>query len=211
MTELTEKDVISGLAAKSDQLNAVDLVVAPVTVSIVGVRVGDKDCPWFVDLAEYPKRPFKPCVTMRRLMVHVMGKDPEHWPGQRMTLYRDPQVKYMGDTVGGVRISHFSALSEPETVELSGGHGPKIQWSVCPVAPDDAVPSGPAYRVNDIKKAWSKYAAEMIEGLTEQETRQQFGAWLTQTVGEYDTGMLDTDGAQFWTVEQFEKCEEALK
>ena len=133
MTELTEKDVLAGLVARSDQLNAVDLVVAPATVTIIAVRLGDDKCSWFVDLAEFPKRPYKPCVTMRRLMVNVMGKDPKPWPGQRMTLYRDPQVKFKGDTVGGIRISHFSALSKPKTVELSGGHGPKIQWSVCPL------------------------------------------------------------------------------
>ena len=161
MTELTEQDVPAGIAPRSDQLNADDLIVAPATVTITAVRVGDNDCPWFIDLAEYPKKPYKPCVTMRRLMVDVMGDKPKRWAGQRMTLYRDPQVKYKGETVGGIRISHFSALSEPKTVRLTLRRGSKIEWVACPLETPPLTPEDQKYVAE--AKAELKASASLAE------------------------------------------------
>lgn len=134
MSDLTEQDIPAGIAPRSEQLNADDLVANPVTVTIKGVTLhDDKDQPWWVDLEEYPKKPYKPCLTMRRLMIAAMGKIPKRWAGQRMTLYRDPQVQNRGETVGGIRISHFSSLSEPLTVRLTSKRGIKAKWVACPL------------------------------------------------------------------------------
>jgi hypothetical protein len=47
-------------------------------------------------------RPFKPCKTVRRIMVGVWGKDASKYVGRSMTLYRDPSVAFGGMQVGGI-------------------------------------------------------------------------------------------------------------
>lgn len=131
--ELTSEQVRASIVPKADQLNADDLIAGPVTVTIVGARSGDKDCPIFIDLEGYEKRPFKPCKTMRRILVAVFGDEPKPWIGQKMTLFRDPQVQYMGETVGGIRISHLSGLTEPEKLSVTEKRGRRIEWVVCPI------------------------------------------------------------------------------
>jgi hypothetical protein len=70
-------DMSQFIAAKSDQLNADDLMDAPRTITITKVTAAP-------DAAEQPVsihyeggegRPWKPCKTMRRIMVGVWGKD----------------------------------------------------------------------------------------------------------------------------------------
>ena len=143
MTELTEQQIRLGIAPRSDQVNADDLLAGPITVTITGTRMGDDKRPWFIDLAEFPKRPFKPGVMMRRLMLEILKRPTDKWVGERMTLYRDPQVKFKGETVGGVRISHFSKVTKPTAVELTASRDSKIEWVVGPIesllSPEEAV------------------------------------------------------------------------
>ena len=131
--ELTAEDVRASLVPKSDQLNADDLIAGPVTTTIVGVRMGDKERPIFLDMEGYDKRPYKPCTMMRRLLVAVFGDEPKPWIGRRLTLYRDPQVQYKGDTVGGIRISHVSGITQPQSVLLTEKRGRRVEWVVYPV------------------------------------------------------------------------------
>ncbi len=78
---------------KSEQLNADHLLSGPVTVTITSVRLtGDQKQPWAVDLKEYPGKPFKPCLTMRRILQAAFTDKCEAWVGQQLTLYRDPDV-----------------------------------------------------------------------------------------------------------------------
>lgn len=109
---------------RSDQLNADQLLSGPVTVTITCCRLtGDKKQPWAVDLEEYPGRPFKPCLTMRRILQAAFGKYMSAWAGQQLTLYRDPEVLWAGEKKGGVRISAMSKLPKlnPFPVTLSRG------------------------------------------------------------------------------------------
>lgn len=145
--ELTAEDVRAGIVPKSDQLNADDLVAGPVTVEILRARVGDKERPFFLDLKGYDGRPYKPCTMMRRLLVSVFGDEPGPWVGKRLTLYRDPQVQYKGDKVGGIRISHVSGIVKPETLILTEKRGRSVEWVVYPIAeaqPEEAPKLSPA-------------------------------------------------------------------
>ncbi len=206
MSKPTPEEISDSIEPNSDQINAVDLVTGPITVTIKAVESGTKEQPVFV-LFEDHDRQFRPCKSMRRIMCAAWTSDPDKWLGHKVTLYCDPEVVNKGKRVGGVRISHLSGLDEPMKLMLAES---RIKTSEVIIRPIKSAPSGMEGRRNEIKKAWAKYAAEHIKGMSPEEKRQQFAAWLTQTIGEYDTGMLDTDGAQFWTVEQFEKCEEAL-
>ncbi len=130
------------IAPKSDQLNAEDLLTGPRTFTIAEVRRGSAEQPIDVHLVEFPGRPFKPSKTVRRIMVGAWGPDASTYAGRRMTLYRDPTVKFGGMDVGGIRVSHMSDISKPLTLALTVTRGKRAPYVVQPLADAPAAPSG---------------------------------------------------------------------
>ena len=130
-------DMTRTIEPDSGQLNADDLMAGPVTVTITGVTRGTPEQPVNVELAEYPGRPYRPAKSMRRILVAAWGKDSSVYTGRRLTLYRDPHVRFGREEVGGIRISHLSHISEPMTVMLTVTRGRRAPFTVQPL-PDDA-------------------------------------------------------------------------
>lgn len=119
-------------------MNADDLITGPRTFTIAEVRRAGGEQPVNVILAEFPSgRPFKPCKSMRRVMVAAWGKDASVYAGHRLTLYRDPKVRFAGDEVGGIRISHMSHIDKRLTLALTVTRGKRAPYTVEPL-PDDA-------------------------------------------------------------------------
>ena len=129
-------DMSTTIAPKSDQLNADDLMAGPRTVTITGVSRGDADQPVNIELAEFPGRAYRPAKSMRRVMVTVWGPDASAYIGRRMTLYREDAVKFGGQEVGGIRISHMSHLAKRITVPLTVTRGKRAPFTVEPL-PDE--------------------------------------------------------------------------
>src|SRR5690349_19861795 len=100
--------------ARSDQLNADDLVSGPRTLTAKEVRRGDAEQPVAIVLGEYPaNRPFKPSKTVTGLLSYAWGEETDDWPeGARFTLYRDASVKWAGQAIGGIRVSHMSHIEK---------------------------------------------------------------------------------------------------
>lgn len=106
-------DMSSTIVAKSDQINAADLIGSPRTITIKEVRIkAGEDQPVSV-LIEGDSKSFRPCKGVRRLMVRVWGADASKYVGQSMTLFCDPSVTWAGKEEGGIRPSHMSGLDEP--------------------------------------------------------------------------------------------------
>jgi hypothetical protein len=124
------------IAARSDQMNADDLLDGPRTITITKVTAAP-------DAAEQPVsihyegdegKPFKPCKTVRRIMVGIWGRDASKYVGRSMTLYRDPTVAFGGMQVGGLRVSHMSHMDGEKTVALQVTRGRKAPFKVLPLA-----------------------------------------------------------------------------
>lgn len=111
-------DMTDTIKPKSDQLNADDLITGPITVTIERVTKSDGDQPVAVIL-QGGYLPFKPCKSMRRVMVACWGNDGREWAGKSMTLYNDPEVQYGGVKVGGIRISHVSDIDQDMNIMLT--------------------------------------------------------------------------------------------
>lgn len=129
-------DMAGTIKPKSDQLNADDLITGPLTVGISGVRVVQGDQPCILDLDSPDLQPFKPCKTMRRLLILAWGNDGNQWVGKSMTIYRDESVKWAGKAIGGVRISHMSDIPAAQTHMLTATRGKREQYTVQPLAID---------------------------------------------------------------------------
>jgi len=131
MNDPTPEEVRKSIVPKSDQLNSDDLLTGPITVTIEGVKRGDRDQPIVVEIAG--NRPYKPCKSMRRILIAALSDDPKKWIGHQMTLYCDPDVQWAGLRVGGIRISHLSCLDKPKTFLLTQNRGKKAEVTVLPI------------------------------------------------------------------------------
>jgi len=97
------------IVPKSDQLNAEQLIGKPMTITVTEVRRSvDGYQPLAIHYNGDQGRPYKPCKSMRKVLIFAWGDDGREWVGKSMTLYCDPNVKWGGVKVGGIRISHLS-------------------------------------------------------------------------------------------------------
>lgn len=127
-------DLTPTIVPKSDQLNADDLMAGPITVTVVEVTKGSAEQPVNVVTEEFgPKRPYKPSKSMRRVMVACWGVDTSTYPGHRMTLFRDPTIRFGGEEVGGIRIAAMSHIDKTFTVALTITRGKRAQFVVQPL------------------------------------------------------------------------------
>jgi hypothetical protein len=78
-------------------------------------------------------RPYRPCLSMRRVMIAIWGEYGKDWVGQSMTLYLDPAVKFCGETVGGIRISHMTGLDGDRTLMLTTTRSKRAGYTVRPL------------------------------------------------------------------------------
>lgn len=116
-------DLSRTIVSKSDQLNAEDLMAGPITVTIQDIRANDASDQPISLYIDGGRQPFKPCKTMRRLLIFAWGKDGRAWVGRSMTLFNDPDVKWGGVKVGGIRISHLSHIETDIVLALSETKG----------------------------------------------------------------------------------------
>lgn len=122
-------DITEAIRAKSDQLNADDLVGGPITVRVERVTRGDKDQPVVVHLSG-GHMPLKPSKTVLRVLAFAWGTDADQWSGKWMRLYRDPSVTWAGKEVGGVRVSALSHIDRPLRMSLAVSKGKKAMHTV---------------------------------------------------------------------------------
>jgi hypothetical protein len=139
-------DLTDTIIPKSDQLNSEDLIAGPRTFTITDVRGGSDEQPVNIHLAENPGRPFRPSKTVRRILVAAWGKDGDAYIGRRLTLYRDPAVKWAGQEIGGIRVSHLSHIAKPMKLALAVTKGKRENYTVQPLdsAPVAEQPTRPA-------------------------------------------------------------------
>lgn len=139
-------DLTNTIIAKSDQLNADDLLGGPRTFTIVEVRPGNEEQPVNIVLAEWPRnRPFKPSKTVQRILSYCWGStETDDWPpGARMTLFRDEKVKWAGEEIGGIRVSHLSHIDGVQKVALQESKHKKSLHTIYPL-PDAPTATPPA-------------------------------------------------------------------
>ncbi len=143
------------ITPKSDQLNADDLIGMEKVITVTGVRRGNNESPLFINYQGDDGRPFKPCKSMRRILIFSWGENGNDWIGKSMRLYCDPSVKYAGKEVGGIRISAVSGISKPINVKLTATRGSKKAYKV-DVLQEQEKPPYPADRFNKAIDAMRK-------------------------------------------------------
>jgi len=177
-------DMTESIAAKSDQQNAEDYLAGPKTVTISEVRAGSSDQPVEIHLEEFPGKPFKPSKTDRRKLVTAWGVETKVYAGRRMTLYRDPDVKWAGEKVGGIRISALSHIDKPLTIALTETRGKKSKHTIQPLpdAPSSPPPESTATRA---AKAVDYFAGRNVsQSNLEAHVGKPIDEWTDSDLGE---------------------------
>lgn len=136
-------DLSNTILAKSNQLNADDLIGRSLTIRITNVRGMAGDQPIAIDYDGDNGKPFLPCKSMRRVLVGGWGADGKSYIGKSMTLYRDPDVQFGGVKVGGIRISHMSDLEKPLNLMLTASQKSKKPYTVAILRTESPKPPKP--------------------------------------------------------------------
>lgn len=137
-------DMKSAIVPKSDQLNADDLITGPMTIKITSVNIKSGEQPVSIFFEGDNGKPYKCCKSMARVMVSAWGADSKRYVGRSMTLYRDPDVKWAGMAVGGIRISHMSDIDEPMTMALTMTRSNRKPFTVKPLQASGATTNAAA-------------------------------------------------------------------
>jgi len=155
-------DISTTTAPKSDQINAEDLLAGPVTFTISEVKAGSAEQPVDIHLAELPGRPYRPSKSMRRVLMNAWGRETSVYSGRRLTLYRDAEVRFGPEAVGGIKISHLSDIAEPIALALTIKRGQRAKHRVDPLP--DVAPTAPVsldgLDIDALKALWKQSDAE---------------------------------------------------
>lgn len=183
-------DISKTIEPKSDQLNADDLMLGYRFITITEVTMQSGDQPISIFFEGDNGKPFKPCKSMRRILMKGWGVNAIDYTGRHLQLYNDVDVVYAGKKVGGIRIKSMSHIDKPFEVPLTISKAKRIAFKVKKLeAPDpkafqdamDALKN--AKSMDEIKTIWIdnkalhsnelfKYAKDLqkseIEGATDE-------------------------------------------
>lgn len=147
-------DLSFSIVPKSDQLNADQLVSGPLDITVTDVRVSTAaDQPVIVHYEGDGGRPYKPCKTMRKVLILAWGPDGRAWRGKSMTLYHEPSVLFGGQAVGGIRISHLSDIQQDIRVSLASTKGKKALHVIHRMQPQSA-------NLEPLRAAWRALSSD---------------------------------------------------
>lgn len=196
-------DLSVTIIPKSDQINSEDLLTGPITVTVESVSAGTAEQPVDFHLVEYPGRAYRPSKTMRRVIVKAWGAQSDAYAGRRMTLYRDPDVKFGGQKVGGIKISHLSHIDKAFQLALTETRGKRAVHDVKPL-PD--APTKPAGKATEPTPATDKPTGEQMVALglafttaniTDSASKARY---ITETLGRELNGWDDLTAADVGTL-----------
>jgi len=127
-------DMSKTVAPKSDQINADDLIAGAITIKVEKVTGNDNaEQPVNIGFVGDNGKPFRPCKSMRRVLIAVWGADASKYIGRSMTLFCDQEVAFGGMKVGGIRISHVSDIEREMTIALTATRAKKKPYTVKPL------------------------------------------------------------------------------
>lgn len=181
-------DMNDTIVPKSDQLNA-DEFMPPGPegardFTITEVRITDSEQPVWIYLQEHAQ-PWKPALTVRRLLVLGWGPDQTTYIGRRVRLFNDPTIKWAGKAVGGIRMSHMSHIRKKITASLSETKGKRVPHVIEPL-PDVASATAPAAvdplpaRITSAVRAWADQG--VILGQLEARAGMTVDLWTNETL-----------------------------
>ncbi len=125
-------DVSGTIQSKSDQLNVDDMLGQERLITIEGVNVvNDPQQPIHIYYTGGNNIPYKPALTVRRILVALWGSDASLWAGRSMNLYVDQTVSYgKQKNIGGIRVNAMSHIQGKATLKVTASRGIKKEHTI---------------------------------------------------------------------------------
>jgi hypothetical protein len=169
-------DMAAIIVAKSDQINAGDLVGITRTVRVAGVSVNaGTEQPVSIKI-DGDTKVYRPCKSMSRVLVAAWGADSSKFVGRSMTLYNDPDVLWAGMKVGGIRISHMSHIDSPITLALAENKKNRKLFTVKPLPTQRT--TSPAASLPEAAVDTPQPSAEQPSGAAPTEGASKAAEWV---------------------------------
>ena len=162
MDAITKEDMAASIEARSEQIDADNLISGPIDVTIKAVTRGpSNEQPIQIVLQETPLF-YRPNKTFRRALIGCFGDDSTNWIGKRLRLARDANVMFGGVKVGGTIVTHAS-VAAPIVLMLSTKRGKKSAVSIDVIPPIQKPVPMPA-KVKEAAAVITKPARGTISG-----------------------------------------------
>ena len=121
----------------------------PITIKVTGLARGKtEEQPLVIKCinAKTGKEimPYRPCKSMRRVLIAAWRDNPDAWVGKYMTLVGDESVVFGGAKVGGIRISHVSGIDAPMSIMLTVSRSKRVAYEIKPIKTKSTQPTEPA-------------------------------------------------------------------
>ena len=139
-------DMTDTILAKSDQLNAEDLLLNDKIITITKVVKNQSDQPIVIHYKDEVKgRPWKPCKGMRVALCRAWGEecsviidgekriDGNKFVGKSIKIFRNPKVKWAQKEAGGIQISQLTNIKETLHIPITVSRGIKTILTITPL------------------------------------------------------------------------------
>jgi hypothetical protein len=211
MSDVT--DLRSTIVPRSDQRNSEDLIDRPMVIVVTSVEVFDRpEQPVSIHYEGEDGRPYKPSKTMRKILVNLWGYDATLWTGRAMRIICDPEIKFGGEKVGGIVITHMSHLSGAKELSLLMTKGKKRTHIVHPliIPPLDEVLKAIEHATNKAGMEKAKALAEQLVAQADiEKARTAYGARIKALKGTKPAAETEAKKERDYFADQMEKMEQA--
>ena len=139
------EELRKALAAKSDRLNADDLMAGNMVITITEVRImlAASDGNIIINFAGDNGKPWKPSKGMGRALAAMWGDDERQWIGRSVELFREATVEYGGKEVGGIQICGASHIERDLIIMITKK---RVQKTKIPVRKINVAPTSAAQK-----------------------------------------------------------------
>jgi len=131
------------------------------TIKVTKVSGGNSEQPISIHFEGDGGKPYKPGLSMRRVIVQLWGKFGNDYLQKSMTLYREPSVQWGGVPIGGIRISHMSDIDGETTLPLTVNSKTRKPYTVAPLQVATTPSVDYDAELKALEKAGDKGTAEM--------------------------------------------------
>lgn len=153
--------ISDALKAKSDQLNALDLIGGAIVISIVSVKYnhgGEQPVEIFYKESNLP---WKPAKSVLRTISSYWTDETDDWINKNVEIYFEPTVLWAGKADGGVRISGLSDIPAAEDIRVKEGRNRSIIYKIKKL-PNTCLQSAPAPTEQQKLEAATKAQAKLL-------------------------------------------------
>lgn len=180
---------------RSDQWNADDFTGGPRTFTIAGVKKGTAEAPYDVELLEGEGRAWRPPNGMLSVLIQLWGDEAPKWVGRRVTLFKDPSVRFGKEVPGGIRISHMSDIG-PKAVSpsITVSRGRRVPYQVQPL-----VESAPAQQSASTPGITAEQWSVLLDAATVAGI-ENTGAYAAETLGRQLSGWQEITPSEYETI-----------